>query len=231
MDTATSSTAVALSRPDGSTIERRDDPPVGAHPGHATRLLGLAQELLAESGLSWPQVERIAVGAGPGTFTGLRVGIATARGLAQSLNVPLAPVSSLGALVHAALGGEESLLAMIDARRGEVFVLACDPSGRKLGPARAVRPEGLADLLAELGGAGGWLAFGDGALRYREQMESIGVRVPEDHSPLHMVSASVICVLGARDGAGQPFQEVVPDYLRRPDAEIKLDAAGKGAGA
>ncbi len=88
IDTATSSTAVALGLSDGSTIERRDDPAAGAHPGHATRLLEMTEELLAETGTTWPQIERIAVGAGPGTFTGLRVGIATARGLAQSLEHP-----------------------------------------------------------------------------------------------------------------------------------------------
>jgi tRNA A37 threonylcarbamoyladenosine modification protein TsaB len=69
-DTATSATAVALRLRDGSALERRDDPEPGSRPGHATRLLGLAAELLAEAGLGWREVERIAAGAGPGTFTG-----------------------------------------------------------------------------------------------------------------------------------------------------------------
>jgi tRNA threonylcarbamoyladenosine biosynthesis protein TsaB len=83
-DTATQASVVGLRLADGSTLQARDDPQPAARPGHATRLLSMAAELLADASLGWAQVERIAVGVGPGRFTGLRVGIATARGLAQS---------------------------------------------------------------------------------------------------------------------------------------------------
>src|SRR5580700_5739702 len=102
-DTSTSATAVALRLRDGTTTQARDDPPAGAHPGHATRLLGMAHQLLAGAGVGWSHVDRIAVGLGPGTFTGLRVGVATARGLAQSLAAELVGVSSLQALAVASL--------------------------------------------------------------------------------------------------------------------------------
>ena len=105
LDTATASTAVGLRLDDGTVLERRDDPPAGAHPGHATRLLAMIAELLGQAGSSWGELERIAVGVGPGTFTGLRVGVATARGLAHSRSIPLVGVSSLQAL---ALGALES---------------------------------------------------------------------------------------------------------------------------
>ena len=97
-DTATPSTAVGLRLADGTTLTARDDPGLGERPGHATRLLAMADELLAEAGVAWSALDRIAVGLGPGRFTGLRVGIATARGLAQSLSVELVGVSSLMAL-------------------------------------------------------------------------------------------------------------------------------------
>ena len=95
LDTATAATAVALRLADGTVLERRDDPSPGAHPGHATRLLAMAAEVLDDAGVSWGQIERIAVGLGPGTFTGLRVGVATARGLAHSRGIELVGVSSL----------------------------------------------------------------------------------------------------------------------------------------
>ena len=73
-DTSTPATAVALRLADGRTTQARDDPQAGAHPGHATRLLEMARELLARAGIAWSGIDRIAVGVGPGTFTGLRVG-------------------------------------------------------------------------------------------------------------------------------------------------------------
>src|SRR6478672_2493232 len=127
LDTATPATAVALRLDDGRTTQARDDPAPGEHPGHATRLLAMAHELLSASGVRWSEIERIAAGVGPGTFTGLRVGLATARGLAQSLEIELVGVSSLAALAAGALQQDAPaqaparVLAVIDARRGEVF--------------------------------------------------------------------------------------------------------------
>ena len=121
-------------------LERRDDPPPGAHPGHATRLLAMTAQLLEDTGTTWEQIERIAVGLGPGTFTGLRVGVATARGLAHSRKIELVGVSSLQALALGALertgsdaGRErpEMALAVIDARRGEVFAAAYERGDRR----------------------------------------------------------------------------------------------------
>jgi tRNA threonylcarbamoyladenosine biosynthesis protein TsaB len=235
-DTATSATAVGLRLADGSTLQARDDPAPGAHPGHATRLLELTHKLLAEAGIGWNAVERIAVGAGPGTFTGLRVGVATARGLAQSLDVELVSVSSLRALAEpAGEGAAGAVLATIDARRGEVFVagyLAGERSPNGLEPAdelitpRALAPGDVTGLLVARGAP--WLALGDGAVRYREQLESAGATVPQDGSPLHRVSAETICELGARATVvSSQIEGILPDYRRRPDAEIALEDAAR----
>jgi tRNA threonylcarbamoyladenosine biosynthesis protein TsaB len=267
-DTSTSSTAVALRGADGSTVSARDDPPPGSHPGHATRLLALADELLARACVGWSDVERIAVGVGPGTFTGLRVGVATARGLAQSLSVELVAVSSLQALAAAALadgrvaapdavGGQgaalpsgagtsaadTAALATIDARRGEVYAAAYAIAGegeseaeskggapRELVGAAALPPQALpgvlarAQQLARPGASWSWLAVGDGALRYREQIESAGIFVPDDRSPLQLVNGAWICELGAL-GTPSRLHDIGPDYRRRPDAELALVAA------
>ncbi len=111
-DTSTPSSAIGLRLHDGATLRARDDPEHGQRPGHATRLLPLAADLLAQAGLRFADVDRIAVGVGPGTFTGLRIGVASARGLAQSLNTELIAVSSLQALAQAANGeGRRSKVA------------------------------------------------------------------------------------------------------------------------
>ena len=261
-DTATPSTAVGLRLADGSGLQRRDDPAPGRHPGHATRLLAMAGELLADAGVGWKALDRIAVGVGPGTFTGLRVGVATARGLAQSLSLELAGVSSLRALAEAAAAGApagrdghdlgvqwgehagppdrlDGVLAVIDARRGEAFVAAYptaeDRSAEELLSPRAVAPEDLPAIVAGIvahedrrahpGGEAGpqWLAVGDGAVRFRGHLEAAGVAVPADHSRFHLVGAGAICDLGARAQAASAYEEVVPNYGRRPDAEIALE--------
>jgi tRNA threonylcarbamoyladenosine biosynthesis protein TsaB len=240
-DTSTPSTAVAIRLGDGATAQARDDPPAGAHPGHATRLLDMAHELLAGAGLDWSAIDRIAVGLGPGTFTGLRVGVASARGLAQSLAVELVGVSSPRALAAAALavGSDQAhdpatVLAVIDARRGEVFAAAYVLGARglpdELAAPRALPPQQLASVLADVEQAVGgkprrWLAVGDGAVRFRGQLEAAGIPTAPEHSPLHLISAATICELGVSATAAS-LQQIVPDYRRRPDAELALEGVG-----
>jgi tRNA threonylcarbamoyladenosine biosynthesis protein TsaB len=237
-DTSTLSTAVAIRLGDGATEQARDDPPAGAHPGHATRLLDMAHVLLADAGVTWSAIDRIAVGLGPGTFTGLRVGVATARGLAQSLSVELVGVASPRALAAAALAAQSdraeaaaAVLAVIDARRGEAFAAAYELSARglptELAAPRALAPEQLASVVAEAeetvsAGPRRWLAVGDGADRFRSQIEAAGIATAPEGSPLHLVSAATICQLGA-SGTAAGLQQIVPDYRRRPDAELALE--------
>jgi tRNA threonylcarbamoyladenosine biosynthesis protein TsaB len=230
LDTATTATAVALRAGGKAAGELRDDPAPGAHPGHATRLLALAAELLASAGVRWGEVNRIAAGVGPGAFTGLRVGLATARGLAQALDAELVGVSSLAALAAGALGGEaqvpERVLAVIDARRGEVFAAAYSrgPGGW---PVAQETPRAVAPFaLARLAGVAGLAAVGDGAVRYRGELEAGGVTVAPDDSPLHLIRAAAICERGAAVAPPAARHEVVPDYLRRPDAELALEGTG-----
>lgn len=129
LDTATAATTVALLGRDGRALELRDDPPPGARPGHASQLLPLVHELLEQAGLGWSEIDRIAVGIGPGTFTGLRIGLATAQALAASTGTPLVGVSTLSALAAAAhaTAPDTTTLAVIDARRGEAFAAALLP--------------------------------------------------------------------------------------------------------
>jgi tRNA threonylcarbamoyladenosine biosynthesis protein TsaB len=245
-DTATQATAVGLRLGDGSTLQMRDDPAPDVHPGHATRLLSIAAELLAQAGLRWSAVQRIAVGVGPGRFTGLRVGIATARGLAQSLSAELVGVSSLHALalpaMHAGRAGDMpgdhdtpgsgpgslATIAVIDARRGEAF------AGGYAGEAEillssALRPAELEGIVAQLERSGApagrrWRAVGDGAVLYAEELRAGGVDVAEPRSPLHLLDGGAVCELGALavpSAAGDAaLAAVLPDYRRSPDAKL-----------
>ncbi len=213
LDTATPATVAGALAGD-RLVERRHDPAPGERPGHAERLLALADEALREAGIGWREIERVVVGVGPGTFTGLRIGVATARALAQGTGAELAPVSTLGALAAGAGAGDRPVLAVLDARRGEAFVAAHAGTACLLGPL-AVAPEGLAQLVERAGASP--LAVGDGAVRFRDRLAAAGARVPEDESALHRVGAAGLARLG-RDAPAVDREALVPEYVREPDA-------------
>lgn len=169
----------------------------------AQHLLSHVDALLADAGVETTDLEAIVVGTGPGTFTGLRIGLATGRALGFALQIPVRGVSTLDALLH----GDGVQVACIDARRGEVFA-----AGAGVEPG-AMAPEALAARLQP-----GTVVAGDGAVRYREQLG--GMRVPPDDSPLHTPWAANHAAL--IDRAGPPE----PTYLRAPDADRVLS---KGA--
>jgi tRNA threonylcarbamoyladenosine biosynthesis protein TsaB len=127
LDTAGPNCAVAVARlgPGGAAILARADERLGR--GHAERLPPMVDETLAAAGVTYADLERIAVTTGPGSFTGVRVGIAFARGLALALDIPVVGIGTLHALAHS-LGArrEGTLAAVLDAKRGEVFALVQD---------------------------------------------------------------------------------------------------------
>lgn len=246
LDTSTPATAVAIRDPAGRALEARDDPPEGGRPRHSTHVLGLAARLLEQAGADWRDIDGIAVGLGPGTFTGLRIGLATARALAQSLDVALTGVSSLQALAAPVLGAAGSTppavaqcgpgdrapatLAVLDARRGEAFVAAYDCDGsaapRELVPPSPVKPQEIATVAEqaerEQGRAFAWTAVGDGALRYLHELDGRDLTVPSSEPPLHRVSAAAILEIAATLAPAASIEEVLPRYGRRPDAELAL---------
>jgi tRNA threonylcarbamoyladenosine biosynthesis protein TsaB len=250
-DTATRATAVAVLDTDSDLepVQVRDDPPPGVRPRHMTLLMTLIVETLQRAQTSWSELDRIAVGVGPGTFTGLRIGVATARALGRAHGLPLVAVSTLESLAASAVAGRGGpagqprsdcpsellsvsprVLAVLDARRGEVFAAGWRTGagtgalGERVLAPRALAPAALAATLQAPGPA--WLAVGDGAVEFRELLERSGIWIPADYSELHRVTAVSHCRLACGRCAVAP-EEVSPEYVRIPDAEINLRAAHK----
>ena len=170
---------------------------LGERASRAATLLEDVDALLRQGGKRPRDLDGLVVGIGPGSFTGVRIGLATARGLALALDLPVAGVSTLDALAAGAPGA----LPVVDARRHEVFVLDGDP--------RVVRPE-------ELRFEPGRLLVGDGAVRYRDLFQQRGAEIPPDTSELHLPRASLHARLATAFG---PPDAVEPLYLRHPDAD------------
>jgi tRNA threonylcarbamoyladenosine biosynthesis protein TsaB len=222
LDTATPATVVGVASPDGAVLaQRRHDPAPGERPGHTAQLLRLAQQALQEAGGAWGDVTRIGAGVGPGTFTGIRIGVATARALAQGLDaetvaIPTLDALAVGAAAAAPAAERSNVLAILDARRGEAFVAAWSAEGERLLAPAAWPPEELARVPGLAPGA--WTAAGDGAVRFRAELEAVGVAVAPDDADLHRVSAGALCRLAA-EASPVARDALVPEYVRAPDAE------------
>ncbi len=184
-------------------------------PRHATALLAEVEACAAVAG-GWENVDLLGVGLGPGSFTGLRIGIATARGLGASLGLPIAGVCTLDAI---GLGMRENgavgdHLAVLDARRGEAFAALYAADGERIWGPLVCRPDELEERVAGLGAP--LQAAGSGAVRFRDELARHGVRIADDADPVHRVAARHVCALAAASGGGGPL---APIYLRPPDAE------------
>jgi tRNA threonylcarbamoyladenosine biosynthesis protein TsaB len=193
------------------------------------------RQLLTWSGLEIGQVGGVAVGVGPGLFTGLRVGVETAKTLAQVLNVPIVGFSGLDALAYAQRHTHKLIASVIDARRGEVFyaLYRAVPGGvmRETEPAVRAPDHLTADLEAVPGEV---LAVGNGAMLYRHELEEPGQRVEVGSQMSAHPTAAALVELAVprfvREEHDRLF-DVVPLYLRKSDAEIAWDQRARGVQA
>jgi tRNA threonylcarbamoyladenosine biosynthesis protein TsaB len=227
-DTATADTAVCAIRGGEVLYEELIGLATDGSPRHSTALLAEVERAADASG-GWGQVGRIAVGRGPGSFVGIRIGLATARGLAASTGISVAGVCTLDAVGRALTDKASPVpfpgrtgqtnsgaLAVLDARRGEVFAALYAPTGERVWEPLVATPEALAERLGALPAP--TLAVGPGAIRFRDQLASRDVDIPDDADPVHRVSARHVCALAevARSGDGGHLD---PIYLRPPDAQ------------
>ena len=224
LDTATPTPVLALCGDDGPIAELW----LGQTPGGGRRVLEAAHHLFGSAGVAVTDVDEIVVGVGPGGFTGIRIGMATAMGLGQALGIPVHGASSLEALAVGGVlvrEGDEVVAAVIDARRREVFaaVYREGPDGA-LTEVIAPAAWAPADFAAAASAAGSAVLVGDGAVLVPA---AEGLRVAAGDAP-HRISA---LALMHRVRTAGPLP-VHPAYLRLPDAEEnRLKRIAEGAGA
>jgi len=223
IETSTQQASVALIGDGGAVIASRRDRVTT----HSERLLPLLRELLAEAGVALSAVDGIACGAGPGSFTGLRIGLATAKGLCLGAGLPLLLVSSLEALAWRAPAGAVAV-ACIDAFKCEVYagVFARGAGGElsAIEPEAVLPPERLADRLRARLAAGGppLHLIGDGAERW-PALHLAGL-VRTDRQPPDAVAVGQIALARLRRGERDALGSAAPTYIRPSEAEMMSGA-------
>lgn len=186
---------------------------------HAETLAPAIDHVLSQVGATTRDLGTIAVDVGPGLFTGLRVGVATAQGLAQGLGIGVVEVTSVEVLAREAYdcGWQGPVAAVVDARRGEVFVARCaGPDAELEAPSRR-SPSALAE---ELAAAPGTLLVGTGAQRYTTVFAAAGLEVARIGEPSPRVLVDIAAGRLAAGEAPVPPGAVRPVYLREADARI-----------
>jgi len=225
LDTATNFVGVALGDADGIVGVAT----VAAPRQHAEVMVPTIVEVLAAAGVEMSQVSALAVGVGPGLFTGLRVGVTTAIVMAEALAVPLVAVSSLE-LVAAGCHSDQRIVVVLDAKRSEVFHATFHYHGSSLIRDRidaVADPSALVSELIEESAAraGGLMLMGDGVATYPEVFSLIpnaNIGAPEFWMPSATALVKIAAERIARGEVDSP-RTVVPNYLRESDAVLPTE--------
>ena len=192
---------------------------------HSRRLLTTVQQLMADTNFTWDRIDAIAVSSGPGSFTGLRIGLTTAKGLAMATGKPLIGVSSLTTLACQLPWTDKMICPMIDARKHEVYTAfyryAGDGPPRRIGDVVAIDPEALAQLINN-----DVLFLGDGSQLYHDTLSKIlGKRANFASTELFFIRAAALghCALYKyRQGQFLDPVSAIPDYIRPSEAEVNF---------
>jgi tRNA threonylcarbamoyladenosine biosynthesis protein TsaB len=220
LDTSTSCMSAALLK-DG-TIACEISLMVKA--GHGGILLPIIDEVLKKSDTPRESIGLIAAGLGPGSFTGLRIGIATAKGLAMALHCPLAGISTLDAMARGAAPSSMQIMPVMDAKKREIFCALYDKDGARLSEHLNLRPEEIKTLVSRE-----TLFVGNGLPLYRDILsESLGGLFHEGPTHLWNPRASIIGLMALELPAERMAEDIQPTYVRASDATILLEKKGTG---
>jgi len=217
-DTATNACSAALWR-DGAVVARRHEPMAR---GHAERLMPMILEVMAEAAVDFADLDAVAVTNGPGAFTGLRIGLAAARGLALASGLPCLAVTTLEAVAAGVADAERQgrlLLVALDAKRADIYAQAFAPDRAPVGAARALLPDALPALLAA--GRNGQsrgpvTVVGDAAERALAALDAAGMEASASAAPGLPDAALVAAIAAARWAPGAASPAPRPLYLRPP---------------
>ena len=186
--------------------------------GHAGRLLPMIDYLLTLNNVDRRDIGLIAVGSGPGSFTGIRIGIATARGLARAIGCPLMGISTLDALAYGALPAQLPIMPVIDARKSEIYCALYAPDGSLKTSYMNIHPHEVTDFVQDE-----TLFVGNGIDLYEDIFaSSLGNRFQKGSKNLWAPRASVIGMMALRLKMQDHTAVVNPIYVRPSDATLLL---------
>ena len=225
-DTATSACSAAVWE-DGRIAARRFEP---MSRGQSERLMPMVREVLSEAGADFPDLDLLAVTTGPGAFTGLRIGLAAARGMALAGDLACFGVTTLDAVAAGVSETERqkaNVLVVLDSKRAEVYAQAFRSDLRPLSEAQALMPADLAALTANgEGDANRVLVAGDGAGQVIQALKDKGIEAVLSTAPGVPDAATVAAIAAERWSSDQPAEPLRPLYLRPPDAKASKNGGG-----
>jgi len=214
-DSSAAACSAAIRDGEGPLLAHRFEPLAR---GHAERLMPMLRDVMAEAGLAFAELDLIAVTTGPGSFTGIRVGLAAARGLALASGLPLLGITAFEAVAAAVPPAErrESLIVAIDSRRADLFIQPFAADGSALSAPAALTPEALVDALP----AGALVFAGDGAARARDALGALGraAILAAANGPPDAADIARLALVHWHPGTLPP--PPLPLYLRAPDAAM-----------
>ena len=225
-DTATSACSAAVWE-NGRIAARRFEP---MSRGQSERLMPMVREVLSEAGADFPDLDLLAVTTGPGAFTGLRIGLAAARGMALAGDLACFGVTTLDAVAAGVSETERqkaNVLVVLDSKRAEVYAQAFRSDLRPLSEAQALMPADLAALMANgEGDADRVLVAGDGAGQVIQALKDKGIEAVLSTAPGVPDAATVAVIAAERWSSDQPAEPLRPLYLRLPDVKASKNGGG-----